>query len=78
MKHPRYSPDLALSDFWLFPKMKEHLCGQRFESEEDIFATKEAIRQLNKDFYVTAFDSSSRRLQKCIGKSGCYVEYNMR
>ena len=25
-EHPPYNPDLALSDFLLFPKMKEHLC----------------------------------------------------
>ncbi|KAK3715190.1 hypothetical protein RRG08_040039, partial [Elysia crispata] len=41
LEHPRYSPDLAPCDFHLFPKMKEHLRGQRFETEEDIIqATK--------------------------------------
>ncbi|KAK3796147.1 hypothetical protein RRG08_018148 [Elysia crispata] len=41
LEHPRYSPDLAPCDFHLFPKMKEHLRGQRFETEEDIVqATK--------------------------------------
>jgi len=28
--HPPYSPDLAPSDFWLFPKLKEMLKGQHF------------------------------------------------
>jgi len=28
--HPPYSPDLALCDFWLFPKLKNALKGQRF------------------------------------------------
>ncbi|GFR86715.1 histone-lysine N-methyltransferase SETMAR [Elysia marginata] len=36
LEHPRYSPDLAPCDFHLFPKMKEHLRGQQFETEEDI------------------------------------------
>ncbi|KAK3727073.1 hypothetical protein RRG08_052294 [Elysia crispata] len=41
LEHPRYSPDLAPCDFHLFPKMKEHLRGQRFETEQDIIqATK--------------------------------------
>jgi transposase len=32
LPHPPYSPDLAPSDFHLFPKMKKHLRGQRFSS----------------------------------------------
>jgi histone-lysine N-methyltransferase SETMAR len=34
--HPPVSPDLASSDFYLFPKMKEHLRGQLFHSNEDV------------------------------------------
>jgi len=30
LKHPPYSPDLAPSDFYLFPKLKIFLAGQRF------------------------------------------------
>lgn len=30
--HPAYSPDLAPSDFFLFPRAKEELRGRRFES----------------------------------------------
>ena len=30
--HPPYSPDLSPCDFWLFPRLKEMLAGQRFES----------------------------------------------
>jgi len=36
MEHPPYSPDLALNDFWLFPKIKSSLKGQRFQDTEDI------------------------------------------
>ena len=35
-EHPPYSPDLALSDFFLLPKMKEHLAGKRFADGEDL------------------------------------------
>jgi histone-lysine N-methyltransferase SETMAR len=34
--HPPYSPYLASSDFHLFPKMKKHLRGQLFHSNEDV------------------------------------------
>jgi hypothetical protein len=36
LPHPPYSPDLALSDFNLFPKMRNHLTGQCFHSIEDV------------------------------------------
>jgi transposase len=33
---PPYSPDLAPADFFLFPKLKSTLKGQRFDSIEEI------------------------------------------
>ena len=32
--HLPYSSDIAPNDFHLFPKLKEHLGGQRFETDE--------------------------------------------
>lgn len=29
-------PDLALSNFHLFPQLKQHLGGRRFENEDDL------------------------------------------
>ena len=37
--HPPYSPDLALSDFWLFPKLR----GCRYETTEEM---KEAVTKV--------------------------------
>ena len=34
--HPPYSPDLAPSDFFLFPKLKMKLKGRRFQTLEEI------------------------------------------
>jgi transposase len=36
LPHPPYSPDLAPSGFHIFPKMKKHLRGQLFNSNEDV------------------------------------------
>ncbi|KAL6265673.1 hypothetical protein P5V15_002472 [Pogonomyrmex californicus] len=36
--HPPFSPDLAPSDFFLFPKFKISLGGQRFSSNEEVIA----------------------------------------
>ena len=33
---PLYSPDLALCDFWLFPKLKSPLKGKRFQTFNEI------------------------------------------
>jgi len=41
LPHPPYSPDLAPSDFYLFPELKEHLKGQRFSCDEEV---KSAVR----------------------------------
>jgi histone-lysine N-methyltransferase SETMAR len=38
LEHPPYSPDLAPSDFCLFPKLKLFLAGQRFSSNQEATA----------------------------------------
>jgi histone-lysine N-methyltransferase SETMAR len=35
-EHPAYSPDLAPSDFPLFPTLKKFLGGRRFKSDEEV------------------------------------------
>ena len=41
--HPPYSPDLAPCDFWLLPKLKENLRGNRYSTIEDM---KEAVTRV--------------------------------
>ena len=36
LEHPAYSPGLAPSDFFLFPKIKEILKGRHFDDIDDI------------------------------------------
>jgi len=56
LPHPPYSPDLAPSDFHLFPKLKEHLMGQRFSCDEEVksavrkWVLKQNAKFLRKDF----------------------------
>jgi len=38
LPHPPYSPYLAPSDLHLFPKLKEHLKGQRFNCDEEVMS----------------------------------------
>jgi histone-lysine N-methyltransferase SETMAR len=41
LEHQPYSPDLAPSDFCLFPKLKLFLAGQRFSSNREVIAATE-------------------------------------
>ena len=36
LPHPPYSPDLAPCDFWLFPRIKKHLKGKKFDSNSKV------------------------------------------
>ena len=44
LEQPPYSPDLAPSDFLLFPKLKEIIKGTRFQDSE---AIKTAVTRMN-------------------------------
>ena len=39
--HPAYSPDLAPSDFFLFPNLKKNLHGLHFRSDEEVVTAVE-------------------------------------
>jgi hypothetical protein len=45
MDHLPYTPELAPADFWLLPKLKSVLKGERFSDIEDIKLSVEEYRQ---------------------------------
>jgi len=50
LEHPPYSPDLAPSDFYLFPKL--FLADQRFSSNQEAIAAVEGyFADLTKNHY---------------------------
>jgi histone-lysine N-methyltransferase SETMAR len=52
LEHPPYSPDVAPSDFSLFPNLKLFLAGQRFSSNEEAIAAVEGyFADLTKNHY---------------------------
>jgi len=52
LEHPPYSPDLASSDFCLFPKLKLFLAGQRFSLNQVAIAVVERyFVDLTKNYY---------------------------
>ena len=69
--HPPYSPDLALCDFWLFPKLRGGRYGTIEEIKEDV--TKVIYMLTQEDFYG-AFQKLLERNNKCIAAGGDYFE----
>jgi histone-lysine N-methyltransferase SETMAR len=75
LEHPPYSPDLALSDFYLFSKLKLFLAGQRSSSnQETIAAVGGYFADLTKHHYRDGIMVLEHRWNKCISLKGDYVE----
>ena len=75
MEHPHYSLDLASSDFYLFPKIKLFLAGQRFSSNQEAIAAVEGyFADLTKNDYRDGIIALEHRWNKCICLKGNYVE----
>ena len=73
--HPPYSPDLAPSDYHLFPNLKKHLRGQRFSTDDELkSATDEWLKGQSELFYFTGIEKLRDRYKLCIDKGGDYVE----
>ena len=50
--HPAYSPDLAPSDFFLFPNWKKDIRGLHFQSDEEVVkAVEEWVIGKDPDFF---------------------------
>jgi hypothetical protein len=64
---PPYSPDLALSDFWLFSTLKIGLKGTRFAPMEDIKSNATAeLREIPKEAFCRCFQQWQNRCSKCV------------
>jgi histone-lysine N-methyltransferase SETMAR len=75
LEHPPCSPDLAPSDFCLFPKFKLFLAGQHFSSNQEVTAAVEGyFADLTKNHYRDGLMALELRWNKCISLKGDYVE----
>ena len=69
--HRPYSPDLAPSDFWLFPKLR----GCRYETIEEMKeAVTKVIDTLTQGDFHEAFQKLLEWQNKCIAAGGDYFE----
>jgi histone-lysine N-methyltransferase SETMAR len=75
LEHPPCSPDLAPSDFSLFPKLKLFLAGPRFSSNQEAIAAVEGyFADLTKNHYMNRIMALEHCWNKCISLKGDYIE----
>ncbi|CAH1996982.1 unnamed protein product [Acanthoscelides obtectus] len=75
LDHPPYRPDLRTNDFFTFPKIKNRLRGQRFQSlEEAVDAFKNAVLDLPANEWNKCFENWFERMHMCINLRREYFE----
>jgi histone-lysine N-methyltransferase SETMAR len=74
MDHPPYSFNSVPCDFWLFPKLKNTLKGQRFNDIPDIQRKVTLLRGIAENDFQDCFRQWHYRLTKCITSHGEYFE----
>ena len=75
LDHPPYSPDLAPSNYHLFPGLKKQFKGRHFSSDKEFIAAAETWLdgQLSECF-LSGFQKLQQRAKKCIELRGEHVE----
>ena len=75
LSHPAYSPDMAPSDYYLFPKLKKFLAKNPSTSDDEVEkTTKRYLAQKLPDFYARGIADLRHRWNRCVELRGAYVE----
>ena len=75
LNHSSYSPDLSPCDFFLFPRLKKMLSGNKYSSRISLgSAIYQCLQQIPKEDYLSAFHDWVKRLKKCVSVKGEYFE----
>ena len=73
--HPPYSPDLAPSDYHLFPGLKKQLKCRHFSSDAEVIVAAETwLNGQPSDFFLSGLQKLEQWAKKCIELSREYVE----
>ena len=71
LNHLPYSPDLSPCDFFLFPRLKKRLSGNKYTSRSSLGSVVyKCLQQIQKEDYLSAFRDWVKRLQKCVSVKG--------
>jgi len=75
LDHPPYSPDLAPSDYHLFPGLKKQFQGRHFSSDAEVIDAAETwLDGQPSEFFLSGLQSLEQWAKKCIELHGEYVE----
>jgi len=76
LDHPPYSPDLAPSEYHLFPGLKIQLKGHHFSSDAEVIPTAETWLdgQPSEFFFLSGLQKFEQRAKKCIELREEYFE----
>ena len=75
LDHSPYSSDLSPCDFWLFPRLKEMLAGQRFESRcGKGSAVYQCLQHIPTEDYQVAFRKWVDQCKMCVEADVAYFE----
>lgn len=73
--HPPYSPDLAPSDFYLFPHLKRELRGHHFDTDEELIDyVTEWFDSKDCEFYRKGITALRERWDRVRAVEGSYIE----
>ena len=69
---PPYSPDLSPGDFFLFPRLKKMLSGNKYMSRSSLGSVVyQCLQQISKEDYLSAFLQQGKKVTKmCFSKGG--------
>ena len=72
---PACSPDLASSDFFLFPNLKKDIGVCYFWSDKEVVTAAEGwVNGKDTDFFSSGLMALEHRWSKCITLEGNYIE----
>jgi len=75
LDHRPYSPDLAPSDYDLFPGLRKQLKGRHFSSDAEVITASETwLNGQPSDFFLSVLQKLEQRAKKRIELRGEYVE----
>ena len=75
LNHQSYSPDRSPCDFFLFPRLKKTLSGNKYTSKSSLgSAIYQCLQQILKEDYLSAFRDWVKKLQICVSVKEKYFE----
>jgi histone-lysine N-methyltransferase SETMAR len=71
LDHPPYSPDLASSDYHLFPGLKKQLKGRHFSSDTEVIAAAETwLDGQPYEYFLSGLQKLEQRLRRVLSTVG--------